>query len=163
MLFDAYRACSWPASAMRSAACFMQIEMDDIEAHVAGTSDAQYRVGIRAIVVKLSTGLMYHHRYLRDIAIEEAERVGVGHHNRRDICRVGVQQGTQMLHINAACLRVALDLDRFIIGKCRAGGVGAVCVVGNQHEIAMSLTLALVLGLDEHQSRQFTVRTSRRL
>ncbi len=138
---------------MRSAACLVQVEMYNIESHVTGTCDTKYCVGIRAIVVQLPTNLMHHFRDLRDIGIEEAECVWIGHHNRCDARAVRVQQCLQMLHVDTARCRVTLDLNGFIIGKRRASRISAMCVIGNEDEVAMSLTLALMMGFNQHQAR----------
>ena len=67
---------------MRCAAGLMQVEVHHVEAHVARAGNAQYGIGVCAIVIELSAGFVNHGRDLCDIAIEESQCVGVGQHNR---------------------------------------------------------------------------------
>ena len=68
-----------------------------------------------------------------------------------------------MIHVDAARLRIGLDLDRAVIGKRGAGGIGTVRVVGYQHDVAMSLAVVFMVGFDEHQARQLAMRARRGL
>src|SRR2546429_565366 len=49
MRLDADGTSSWSAAAMWCAACLMQIEVDDIEAHIAWSRNAQDGVGVGSI------------------------------------------------------------------------------------------------------------------
>src|SRR5947209_16912109 len=158
VFFDADGACTGAAAAMRSAACFMQVEMHYVEAHIARAGDAKYGIGIRAVVVELAASLVYHRSDLKDIAIEESQRVGVGHHDGGDIRGIGVEQCFEVFYQNATRPGVCFDLDRTIIGERGAGRVGAVRVVGDEDDVAMPLAIMFVVGFDEHEARQFAVR-----
>ena len=50
------RSAAGTAAAMRSRECFMQIQMNHIDAHVARTCNADERVHIRAVHVDESAG-----------------------------------------------------------------------------------------------------------
>src|SRR5215469_11091854 len=68
-----------------------------------------------------------------------------------------------MAYLDAACSGIGLDFDRLVICKCGAGGIGAVSVVGNQDEVAMSLVLAFVIGFYQHQACKLAMRARRGL
>ena len=163
MLFDADWARSWTTTAVRCAERLMQIEVHHVETHVAWAGNAQYGIGVRAVVVELSPGFVNQRRDLGDIAIKKSQRVGVGQHDGGNIGCIRIQQSFQMLHVDAARLGIALHLHSFIVGERGTGGIGAMGVVGNEHKIAMPLSLALMVGLDQHQACQFAMRASGRL
>src|SRR5690348_17239304 len=56
MRFDSNRTGARAATAMWRATRLMQIEVDDIEAHITRACDTKHGVGVRAIVVQLPTG-----------------------------------------------------------------------------------------------------------
>ena len=45
---------------------------------------------------------------------------------------------------------IGLDLDGFVVGKGCACRIGAVCIIWNQHEVAMSLIITFMVCFDEH-------------
>ena len=49
----------------------MQIDVDDVEAHVAGTRDAAHGVQVRAVVVEERAGLVEDRGNLLDVLVEE--------------------------------------------------------------------------------------------
>src|SRR5690348_14132755 len=69
---------------MRRATRLVQIEMHHVKAHIPWSRDTEYSVGVGTIIIELPTHIMYQFGNLSDIGIEEAERVGVGHHNSSD-------------------------------------------------------------------------------
>src|SRR6266849_3216130 len=119
MLLYTNRACTGATTTVRSATRLMQVEMHHIEAHIARASDTQHSISIGTIVVQLSPSLMNHRSNLSNVAIEKAKRIGIGHHDGRNIGSIGIQQGFEMLHVDTAGFLVALDLNRFVVGKRR--------------------------------------------
>ena len=134
-----------------------------VKAHIARTRNAQHRVGIGAIIIELPTDLVYHTGYFYNIGIEQAQRIGIGHHNRRNIRAVRLQQHLQMLHFDAAGLWIGLDLHGFVVGQGRASRIGAMRIIGDQDEIAMPFVATAVVGFDQHQPGQLTMCPGRGL
>ena len=63
----------------------MQVEVHDVEAHVAGPADAEHGVEVGAVVVEQPAGLVHEPGDLGDVLVEEAEGVGVGEHEAGDV------------------------------------------------------------------------------
>ena len=101
---------------------------------------------------------MYHRRDFHDFGVEEPKRIRVGHHDRGNISSVRLKQYLQMIHVDAACFCIGLDLYGFVVGKRSAGGISTMRVVRNEHEVAMSLPLTLMVGFDEHEAGEFAMR-----
>src|SRR5947209_6523753 len=117
MLFNTNRARAWTTTAMWGAACLVQVEVHHIKAHVAGARNAQHSIGVSAIIIELPTNLVYQRCNLHDLAIEETQRVGVGHHDRGNLVCTRIKHCLEMIYFDTTGLRVGLDLDRYIVGK----------------------------------------------
>ena len=92
-----YRTATRTATAMRSGECFVQINMNNIETHVAGTTLAKHRVEVGAIVIHQCTTLMNKLCYLGNIFFKQAQRVWIGHHHG---CNVVTKERLQVVNIN---------------------------------------------------------------
>jgi len=79
----------------------VQVDVDDVEAHVAGAAVAHDRVQIGAVVVESAADAVDDLRHLGDVLVEEAERVGVGQHQAGDPVR-GL--GAQVVDLHSAAL-----------------------------------------------------------
>ena len=74
-----------PAAAVRLRERLVQVEVDDVEAHVAGPRDPHHRVQVRAVVVERAADVVHDRRDLADVAVEQAERVRVREHQAGDV------------------------------------------------------------------------------
>ena len=63
----------------------MQVDVHHVEAHVAGTALAEQGVEVRAVVVHEAACLVHHLGNLQHTRLEDAQRVGVGHHHGCDV------------------------------------------------------------------------------
>ncbi len=63
----------------------MQVQVHHVGAEVAGANLADQRVHVRAIHVEQRTLGVQHVGDLVDLLLEDAERVGIGEHQRGDI------------------------------------------------------------------------------
>ena len=141
------------AAAMRGGEGLVEIDVHDIEAHVSRTRDAEHRVEVCAVVVHQSAAVVDELRNLRYLALEEPEGVGVGHHHRRDVV---AEQRLEVSDIDEA-VGGALHLDNLQSADSGGGGVGAVSGIGHDDLDALCVAAALVVGADDHQSRQLAV------
>ena len=67
---------------MRCREGLVEVDVHDVEAHVAGSGDAEHRVEVGAVVVEQGACLVDHLGDGRDVFLEHADRVGVCHHHR---------------------------------------------------------------------------------
>ena len=138
----------------------VEVEMDDVEAHIAWPRDAHDGVRVGAVIVELAACRMYLLGNLDDVLVEEAERVGVRHHQRGDATLVMLQRLLQVGEIYAAA-RIGLQLDRGVVGQRSARGVSAMRAIGDEHDITLRVATALMIRLDDHQASDLAVRSSR--
>ena len=137
----------------------MQIEVNDVKAHVAGTDHAHHRIEVRSIIITQTASFVNNLCDIQNIFIKDAHGVGVGEHQTGG---VGSHCCPQGLHIHAA-VRAGGDVDDLEAGHHRRGGVGAVGGVGDDDLVAAQLTTAAVVGLDEQQAGELTMGAGGRL
>ena len=106
-LANANRTTTRTASAMRGGEGFVEIDVHDIEAHIARTTYAKHRVEVGAIVVHECATIVDELGYFGYLAFEESEGVRVGHHHGSHAV---VEQALEVVDIHHAICG-ALDLD----------------------------------------------------
>jgi hypothetical protein len=74
------RPAARPTSPMRLRERLVQVDVDDVEAHVSGPRDPADGVEVRAVVVHEGAGAVEDPRNLFDPLVEQAERRRVGEH-----------------------------------------------------------------------------------
>ena len=136
----------------------VQVQMHCIEAHVAGPADAHQRVQVGAVVVELGAGRVHQLRHFQNLALEQAERVGVGQHQR---CCARSQLALEVADADPA-IDAGANFDDLESTESGAGGVGAMGAVRNQHFGAL-FTAALVIGLNHPQGCPLAVGAGSRL
>ena len=92
-------------------------------------------------------------RGFRDALLENAERRGIGDHERRDIA---IDDLPQLLDIDLAA-RVRANIFHFVAGDHRGGRIGAVRRIRDQNFLAR-IALALQISANQEQPGQFTLR-----
>ena len=149
---------------MRRRESLVQVQMNDVDAHVAGSGDAYQRVHVRAIHVYQPAGVMHDAANLLDVSFEQAERVGIGQHQARHIAVPA--QLAQVIEIGQAFGRRANSLD-IETRQMRRGGIRSMRGIGNQHRAAQCRLLLAVARVDErandHNTGHLAVRAGRRL
>ena len=152
-LAHAHGTAAGAAAAMRRRERLVQVDVHDVEAHVAGTRDTQHRVEVGSVVVHQAAGLVYKTGNLGDVLLEHAHGVGVGHHH----CRHGVVElRAQVVDVDGA-VGQTLDLDNPVPGDVGRGGVGAVGRVGDNDLVAGGVAVGVVVGVYDHQARQLAM------
>ena len=121
-LFHSDRTGSGTAAAVRGRKSFVQVEMHDIDAKIAGAGDAGEGVHVRAIHVEKRAFGVQDFGNFRHALFEDAERRGIGDHERRNVGRYEV---AQFIDVNLA-VRFGLDVFDFVAGDYRGGGIGSV-------------------------------------
>jgi hypothetical protein len=107
----------------------MEVQVNDVEAHVARTNDSDDRVEVRSVVIEQSADLVYRLRYLPDVALEETERVRVRKHQAGNVV---IELGLQRVEVDESAL-IRRHLLRLEAGKRDACGIRAVGGVGDDH------------------------------
>src|SRR4029077_11706074 len=84
---DADRSRARTAASVWGGESLVQVEVDDVEAHVAGPRHAHHGVEVRAVVIHLDALFVGEPGDLDDVLFEKARRVGIGEHHRRRASR----------------------------------------------------------------------------
>jgi hypothetical protein len=107
----------------------VQVEVDDVETHVARAADPHDRVEVRAVVIERRPDPVHDPLDLLDPRLEQPERRGIGEHQARDVL-VGLR--AQIVEVDVAA-GVDADLDDLVTGHRHRRRVRAVRGVGGQH------------------------------
>ena len=139
------------AAAVRLRERLVQVDVHDVEAHVARPRDAADGVEVRAVVVHERAGAVEDLGDLLDVLVEEAERRRVRQHQRR---RVLVDATAQVVDVDVAA-RIRLHRRHLVARHRHRRRVRAVRGVGDD-DLAPLLRLAAVLEVraHEHQPRR---------
>ena len=143
------RAGPGPAAAVRLREGLVQVEVHDVEAHVARPRDAHHRVEVGAVVIQRRAHPVHDRRDLLDVLIEQPERVGVGEHQAG---HVGVRLGAQVVDVHAP-RGVGRELHELEARHRHGRRVGPVGGVGREHLVAL-LAPVLVVGAREQHARE---------
>ncbi len=158
-LADADRPGARATTAMRRREGLVQVEVDDVEAHVARARHPDQSVEVCAVVVDERTSFVREVRDLHDVLLENAERVRVGQHHGRDSV---IQMTREILDVDGAVV-VALHRHDLETARRGGGGIGAVRGVGDEHACASNIAAVGVVRLDHAQTGPLAVRACRRL
>ena len=148
------RAASRSASAVRSGESLMKIDVHHVEPHVARAADTKHRVEVCSVIIHQRATVVHHFSNLRYARLEQAERVGIGHHHRGH--RV-IKQFVQMFNVHRTVSR-AFHLDHFKSTDCRRSRIGSVGRVGHYHLCPLHVAPAFMISTDNHQPRKLAMR-----
>ena len=154
VLGDADRTHARTAAAVGHGEGLVQVEVADVGADVARIGQAHLCVHIGAVHVDLSARVVYGVHDFADAAFEHPVRRGIGHHQAAQLRTVLLGLDFEVLHVDVA-VGVARHGDDL---HARHGGrrwVGAVGRCRDQHNVAVALSAALVVGADHHQPGVF--------
>ena len=143
---DDDRPTARPTAAVRLRERLVQVDVDDVEAHVARARDAADGVQVRAVVVHERADRVEDARDLLDVLVEQAERRRVRDHQPRGVL---VDLAAQVLDVDVPA-RVGLDRRDLVAGHRHRGRVRAVRAVGD-HDLAPLLVLAALGEVRAHQ------------
>ena len=113
---------------MRSRKCFMQVEVHDVDAEIAGACDADERVHIGAVHVDEAAFVVHDAADLANVFFEDADGVGVGDHETGHIVGHGLREGFEINHATF----VRLDVFDGVADHHGRGGIGAVGGIGDK-------------------------------
>ena len=159
MLRHAERTRARAAAAVRNCKRLVQVEMHEIEAHIARPCVAHQCIGIRAIVIAQAAGFVHRARYLVDVVFKESERIRIGHHHDGGVV---AQHFLDFVDANAPAL-VALERDDFEAAHGRRRRIRAVRRVGNDNFVPLALAATLEICFSNQQRCQLGMRARRRI
>ena len=142
-------------AAMRRGEGLVEVDVHHVEAHVARTGHTEDRVEVGTIIIEERAAGVDELGDLGNLLLEEAQRVGVGHHDGGDVI---AQERFEVLDIDEA-LGGALHLDDIQSADGSRGGVGAMGRIGDDHLRALDVATALMVAADDHQTRQLAMST----
>ena len=137
-----------PAAAVGDAEGFVQVEVADIGADVAGPAQADLGVHVRAVHVNLPAVAVDDVADVFDAGFEHAVRAGVGDHDGGEIFLVLFGFFRQVGDVDIAMI-VAGDRHHFQPGDDGAGGIGAVGAGGDEADGAVMIAARFVIGADD--------------
>jgi hypothetical protein len=153
------RARARTAAAVRDRKRLVQVEVHEVEAHVARPAVAHQRVGVRAVVVHQSAGRVHRRRDLVDVIFEQSERVRIGHHADG---RIVADRRQDRVERDAATL-VGLQRHDLVADHRRRGGIGAVRRIGHDDRRALGVAALREIRFRDQQRGQLGVRAGRRV
>ena len=106
----------------------VEVELEDIDPRVARPGDPHDRIQVGAIAVDLPTLAVNDLRDLGDMLLEEAQGVGVGHHDGGDLLIHDLGHRARF----HAPLRARFNLDDLVAADRRTGRIGAMSGIGDQ-------------------------------
>ena len=137
----------------------MQIQMDNVKAHIARTRNAHDRVQIRAVVINQTAGVVNDFCDFQNIFFKQAQCVGIRQHQRRGRF---IRHRPQRFHIDVA-FRVAWNLPDRKARHHRTGRIGSMSGIRHEHDGALIFMMAFQIVADRHQAAEFAMRARGRL
>ena len=124
----------------------MQIDVHNVETHVAGTATSQQGIEVRSVVVEQASATMYQFGNLGYLFLENTQCVGVGHHDTG--YRI-VEQRFEFRDIYRTFGR-GRNFDNLQSTHCRTGGICTVGTVGDDYFGALQVTSLDVVLSHQH-------------
>ena len=157
---DGDRPTPGAATSVRLRERLVQVDVDDVEAHVAGPRDAAHGVEVRAVVVHERAGAVEDPLDLLDVLVEQAERRRVREHERRGVL---VDLAAQVVDVDVPA-RVGLDVRQLVARHRDRGRIRAVRRVGHD-DLATLFVLAAggEVRAGKHEAGDLSLRARRRL
>ena len=154
LLLHRHRTRAGTAAAVRRGESLVQVQVHHVHAEVAGTDFADQRVHVGAVHVEQAALGVHDFGDLVDLLLEDAQRVGIGEHQRRNIF---VHLRCERGHIHHA-LGIGFQILYRIADHGRGRRIGAVRGIRNQNLLAR-IALRLMIGAHHQQSRKLAVRS----
>ena len=82
---------------MRGRECLVQVQVHDIESHIARTYHTEKRVHVRSVIIEQSAAAVYEGCNLANLFLEQSQCVRVGHHDAGDVIS---QKRFQVSHVD---------------------------------------------------------------
>ena len=156
------RADAGATAAVRDAERLVQVEVRHVAAELARLSEPHHRVEVGAVDVHLATGLVDEAADLGDRVLEHTVCRGVGDHDGREVLAVLLELGLEVVEVDLT-RGGRLDDDDLEARHDGRRRVRAVRRGGDEADVAVPLTVRLVVGVDREQAGELTLRAGVRL
>ena len=144
---------------MRGGERLVQVQVQDVESHIAWTGHADERVHIRSIIVEKASASVDEGGDLLYVLLEESEGVRVRHHDAGDVV---AQKRFEVVHVHeTVCL--GLNDNHFQTADSGAGRVCTVSAVRHDHLGSLQIPVKDVVLTHDHQTGQLTVGAGARI
>ena len=153
----ANRTASRTSTAMRCGEGLVQVDVHDIEAHIARTAHAEHGVEVGSVVVHQTATFVYQSCYFRNLGFEDTQSIGVGHHHTGNII---AKQRLQILNVHRT-IGSTLHLHNLQTAHRSRSRVGTMGRVGNDNLCTLQVATLLVIGADYHQAGQFSMSSGK--
>ena len=110
------------AAAVRDAEGLVQVEVADIRAEIAGPGQPDLRVQVGAVEIDLTAMGVHDVANVANAPFEDAVRRGIGDHHGREIVRMLLGLGRQVLDVDVACASQATTTT-FMPAICADAGL----------------------------------------
>ena len=154
---DADGAHAGSAAAVRNAEGFVEIEVADVGADVAGGGEADLGVHVGAVHVNLAAVGVDRGADVFDRGLEDAVGGRVGDHQRGEGVGVGGGLGGEVGDVDVA-VGVAGDGDDLEAAHGGAGGIGAVGAGGDEADVAVALVAGFMIRADDQEAGILALR-----
>ena len=152
-------ACAWATATMWRGKGFVQVDVHDIDAEVGGAHAAEEGVEIGAVAIEKGAFGVDKVGDVADAALEEAEGVGVGHHQGGHIAAMRVE-GLGHGVGGEQAVGVTLELDDLKASHGAGGRVRAVGAVRDE-DFAPFFAAGLDGGADHEHAGKFAMSACR--
>ena len=140
---------------MRGGERLVQVQVQDVESHIAWTGHADERVHIRSIIVEKASASVDEGGDLLYVLLEESEGVRVRHHDAGDVV---AQKRFEVVHVHeTVCL--GLNDNHFQTADSGAGRVCTVRTVRNDNLGTFGIASEKVILTHDHKAGKFSVST----
>ena len=129
----------------------VEVQVADVSADITRIGQTYLSVHICTVHIYLTTSVVHCVNDLADTAFEHTVSRGIGHHQTTQLAAILLGLSLQILDIDiTVCIaRYGHDLHTCHCSRC---GVGTVSRCGDQHDVTVALTAALVVCTDHHQT-----------
>ena len=125
MCADAYGSYTGAATTVGDTEGFVQVEVGDIAAELAGLADADHGVEVGAVYIDLAAVVVNDFTDLTDSLFKDTVGRRIGDHDRGEFAGVKLCLGYKVVDIDVALVVTFNHYDFHATHLCR-GGVGAV-------------------------------------
>ena len=137
----------------------MEIQVKDIESHIARARHTDQRVHVGSIIIEQSSALVDEGSDLPYLLLEQAESVGVGHHDTSD---VRAKKRLKISHIHKA-VSVGFHDHNLQAANSGAGRVRAMGAVRDYHLGTGKIPTENMVLTHNHQSGKLSMSTGARV
>ena len=137
----------------------MQVDVHDVETHIARPANAKHRVEVCTIVVHQATTVVDELGNLWNTSFKESQGIRIGHHHSGNLSAFLCNNTLQVFDIDLT-ISLRFHLNNLQATDSGRGGVGAMGTIGHDDFFALPVATLTMIIIDGHQSGQLAMGTS---